>query len=68
LNERGNISLPPPQFYEISRLRNFADIDNLLKFASDRASYGIERYFPLRISTEDGNYTILPGTSIILSN
>ncbi|GJQ88616.1 hypothetical protein Trydic_g18390, partial [Trypoxylus dichotomus] len=63
-NMNEEILLEPPQIYEISRLRNFLDIDDLLKFATERAKEGVERYFPTRIKTKEGLFTILPGDDL----
>jgi len=63
-NKTEEVLLPPPQFYEISRLKNFIDIDDLLRFAADRAHCGSERYFPYRINTETGVFSILPGDDL----
>lgn len=60
-NEKETIALPPPQFYELSRLRNFTDIEKLAKFAQKRAPCGLERYLPMRVTSEDGIFTVLPG-------
>ncbi|XP_022915438.1 acyl-coenzyme A diphosphatase NUDT19-like [Onthophagus taurus] len=63
-NRNEEILLPPPQFYEMCRLKNFLDIDNLLKFSGERAVHGVERYFPSRVDTKDGLYSILPGDDL----
>lgn len=55
--------LPVPQFYEISRIRNFNDINTLSDHAKKRSYHGCEKYFPHRVSTSEGLYTILPGTN-----
>lgn len=62
-NVHGDVLLPPPQFYEISRIATFTDIEALATFAGKRAACGIEQYWPYRIKTEKGLYTILPGNS-----
>lgn len=53
--------LPPPQFYELSRLTNFKDVDALQKFAADRSMCGSEEYLPHLVQTDDGLVSLLPG-------
>ncbi|GJQ88014.1 hypothetical protein Trydic_g12938 [Trypoxylus dichotomus] len=65
-NMNKEITLAPPQVYELSRLRNFKKIDDLLRFANERANEGIERYFPMRIKTREGLCTLLPGDDLYL--
>lgn len=61
LNVNERIMFPVPQFYEISRIRNFNDIQILSGYAKERSYYGCEKYFPHRVRTSEGLYTILPG-------
>lgn len=56
--------MAPPQFYELSRLINFKDVDVLHKFAAERSVHGLEEYLPHLIKTDDGLYSILPGKNI----
>lgn len=59
--------MPPPQFYELSRLTNFKDVDVLQKFAADRSTCGSEEYLPHLIQTDDdGLFSILPGNLCVL--
>ncbi|KAK4872220.1 hypothetical protein RN001_016344 [Aquatica leii] len=61
--ERKNqkIELLVPQFYEISRLRNFSDVNGLVLFAQDRAYSGLEKFFPYQIFSGKDACMILPG-------
>lgn len=43
-----NITLPPPQQYEIARIAKFESIDNLLDFAIDRSKLGVQLNLPVR--------------------
>ncbi|XP_018566742.1 nucleoside diphosphate-linked moiety X motif 19-like [Anoplophora glabripennis] len=61
LNSNEKIMLPVPQFYEISRIRNFNDINTLSEHTSKRSCYGCEKYFPYRVNSKEGLYTIFPG-------
>ncbi|XP_069918625.1 tubulin alpha-3 chain [Oryctolagus cuniculus] len=54
------IWLPPPQFYEIRRLENFASLSDLHIFCLDRASEGVERWLPITLFTADGVVQLLP--------
>lgn len=63
-NKTEEVMLPPPQYYEISRLQNFCDISDLLRFATERANCGTQRYLPYRVNTETGVYSILPGDDL----
>lgn len=54
--------LPPPQFYETSKLLNFPNIEDLADFAHERSQYGVEKYFPIRVDTNSGTFSLLPGS------
>jgi hypothetical protein len=56
------ISLPPPQYYELSRLITFDCIEQLANFGVQRNSTGSELWMPVRIKTSDGEVTLFPGT------
>ncbi|XP_043843475.1 nucleoside diphosphate-linked moiety X motif 19 isoform X2 [Dromiciops gliroides] len=56
------IWLPPPQFYEIRRLMNFASLLDLHKFCLDRISEGCERWLPITLKTLDSTLQLLPDT------
>jgi len=55
------IILPPPQFYELSRLITFGSIENLANFAVQKNSAGSELWMPVRQQALDGEVTLLPG-------
>lgn len=59
-NRNEEIILPPPQFYETSRLLHFKDIEDLAEFAHNRPKY-VEAILPHRITSEEGTYSIYPG-------
>ncbi|XP_065206697.1 acyl-coenzyme A diphosphatase NUDT19-like isoform X1 [Planococcus citri] len=56
-----NIFLPPPQVYELMRLRNFANFDVLCKFLTKLDNTICEAYLPIHVNTSDGFVMILPG-------
>lgn len=62
------IWLPPPQFYEIRRLENFASLSDLHIFCLDRASEGVERWLPITLLTADGVVQLLPGDELYLKD
>jgi len=43
---KSDILLAPPQVYELSRLKNFKDFDELKKFAFERQELGLEQWLP----------------------
>jgi nucleoside diphosphate-linked moiety X motif protein 19 len=55
------ILLPPPQFYELSRLITFDSIERLADFAVQRNSTGSELWMPVRVKMYDGEVLLLPG-------
>ncbi|XP_062032426.1 acyl-coenzyme A diphosphatase NUDT19 [Lepus europaeus] len=62
------IWLPPPQFYEIRRLENFASLSDLHIFCLDRALEGVERWLPISLLTADGVVQLLPGDELYLKD
>ncbi|XP_053557630.1 acyl-coenzyme A diphosphatase NUDT19 [Bombina bombina] len=56
--------IPPPQFYEISKLCNLASLDVLHRFSRDRALQGCERWMPVLVHAEDGMVHTLPGDDL----
>lgn len=60
-NNKGEIVLPPPQIYEISRLMYFNKAKDLLTFSKERAGKGCERWMPQYIKAADGTVSLLPG-------
>lgn len=57
-----NIWLPPPQFYEITRLSKETDIDKLLEFSKRRnLTCDTTIIFPLYFNTADGIVQLYPG-------
>ncbi|KAH8273717.1 hypothetical protein KR018_010731 [Drosophila ironensis] len=58
---RKELWLPPPQFYELSRFLNFQCLDNLRKFAEERAVKGTELIHPVMYKCKNGSVHLLPG-------
>ncbi|MEE6500532.1 hypothetical protein FKM82_003819 [Ascaphus truei] len=58
------IWIPPPQFYELSRLCRQSSIHELHRFCLDRALEGCERWMPVFIHAEDGIVNVLPGDDL----
>ncbi|XP_053305197.1 acyl-coenzyme A diphosphatase NUDT19 [Spea bombifrons] len=59
-----NIWLPPPQFYELSRLCVVPDIHELHRFTHRRALEGCEQWMPILVRAEDGMLHVLPGDEL----
>lgn len=60
----GDLWLPPPQLYEISRFLQFSHFDTMKSFAQERSKKGLERYLPVRVNTNNGVISILPGDDL----
>ena len=59
---QGHIWLAPPQLYELSRLAEINNAENLKIFSKKRQQQGLERWLPIRCKTKNGDImTILPG-------
>lgn len=57
--------IAPPQIYELSRLANFRQYDELKSFAIYREQFGIERWTYYVNGLQDGALLALPGTTNI---
>ena len=53
--------LAPPQFYELSRLIQYDKFDDIENFSRTRRECSVDRWLPVRINTEDGVLSVLPG-------
>jgi nucleoside diphosphate-linked moiety X motif protein 19 len=56
--------LAPPQVYELSRLLNFRDQQDLAQFSAIRHQAGLTTWLPVRMECDDGMLSILPGDSL----
>ena len=56
--------LAPPQVYELSRLLNFRDQQDLAQFSAIRHQEGLTTWLPVRMECDDGMLSILPGDSL----
>jgi len=56
--------LAPPQVYELSRLLNFSDQQDLAQFSAIRHDKGLTTWLPVKMECEDGMLSILPGDSL----
>ncbi|CAK8690545.1 unnamed protein product [Clavelina lepadiformis] len=60
--KQGNITLGPPQIYELCRLMRFTTHADFAKFAAERGLQGMSRCLPIRANTIDGSALALyPG-------
>ncbi|KAL1457203.1 hypothetical protein WDU94_001858 [Cyamophila willieti] len=57
----GKLWLPPPQFYECSRLLNFRTLSDLNAFLLSRDSTRCEQWLPVRVKAKDGEIGLFPG-------
>ncbi|XP_066439133.1 acyl-coenzyme A diphosphatase NUDT19-like [Eleutherodactylus coqui] len=61
---QNNVSIPPTQIYELSRLCNFTHLEDLQRFALHRGLEGCERFFPVSIHAKDCIVQTLPGDEL----
>lgn len=61
--ENKKLMLPPPQWYEISKLKNQKDLDSLVDFSAARSCLGCEQIYPILLhpEKEKGHIAIFPG-------
>ncbi|XP_049575007.1 acyl-coenzyme A diphosphatase NUDT19 [Syngnathus scovelli] len=60
--------IPPPQFYELSRMWRFPSLSNLNAFARRRGADGCERWLPVIFLQDDSYISVLPGDQLYPSN
>lgn len=53
--------IPPPQFYELSRLCRHPLLNDLHGFAVKRATEGCEKWMPVIVSEDEHSISVLPG-------
>uniref|UniRef100_V9KWE0 Acyl-coenzyme A diphosphatase NUDT19 n=1 Tax=Callorhinchus milii TaxID=7868 RepID=V9KWE0_CALMI len=58
------IWLPPPQYYELSRLCHFPSLQGLHEFSRERELEGCECWLPVRLAASDGFIQLLPGDEL----
>ncbi|PSN45583.1 Nucleoside diphosphate-linked moiety X motif 19 [Blattella germanica] len=58
---RQKVQLPPPQYYELSRLMNFSEIEQLADYAEQRNSAPCDLWMSYRIKALDGVVFLFPG-------
>uniref|UniRef100_A0A1Y1L567 Nudix hydrolase domain-containing protein n=1 Tax=Photinus pyralis TaxID=7054 RepID=A0A1Y1L567_PHOPY len=58
------LSVTLPQFYEISRLNTFTNINDIQKFCKECSKRGLERYMPCIVTTTSGTFFLLPGDAL----
>lgn len=57
----GKVVVAPPQMYELGRLLNFSNMEELKEYVRMRHTLGTERLFPVHIKCSDGALRVLPG-------
>ena len=60
--------LAPPQFWEISRISNLTNFDELKDFSVQREIKGCETWLPILKFCTDGHYSIYPGDDLYPEN
>ncbi|XP_023304206.2 acyl-coenzyme A diphosphatase NUDT19-like [Lucilia cuprina] len=58
------IWLPPPQFYELSRLLNFTELEKVKEFAQKRSTEGSIVILPVQYKLKNGQVSVLPGDDL----
>lgn len=64
LHAAGDISLAPPQVYELARLTHFPDLDELRLFAGQRQRLGTSLFYPVIFCASDGVIFVYPGDDL----
>lgn len=65
----GECWLPPPQIYELSRLSNFTELSELIKFAQICSTEGILVHLPVQYKCSNrGTISVLPGDDLYPEN
>ncbi|CAH2102155.1 unnamed protein product [Euphydryas editha] len=65
---KGDVTLYPPQAYELNRFTYVKDIEELKIFAKERSSHGNELFYPVIKQAKDGIVSLLPGDHLYPSN
>lgn len=65
---QNKIWLPPPQCYELLRLCQINDIDNVVNFAKSRNNMGITLQYPIYYEANDGAIFSYPGETKCIHN
>ncbi|XP_041059599.1 nucleoside diphosphate-linked moiety X motif 19-like [Carcharodon carcharias] len=60
----GKFIVPPPQWYELSRLCQIPCFQDLQQFSQDRALEGCEQWFPIHLVASDGYAFLYPGDEL----
>uniref|UniRef100_A0A1I8MI79 Nudix hydrolase domain-containing protein n=1 Tax=Musca domestica TaxID=7370 RepID=A0A1I8MI79_MUSDO len=58
------IWLPPPQIYELSRLLNFTQLEDVKNFALQRRHEGLDVTLPIEYKCKDARVNLLPGDDL----
>lgn len=61
MHKNKQIQLPPPQVYEMARLRQMPDIDSLVQFAKQRAKLGMTLFYNIYYKLSNGHTILFPG-------
>ncbi|XP_019935227.2 acyl-coenzyme A diphosphatase NUDT19 [Paralichthys olivaceus] len=56
--------IPPPQFYELSRICHFPLLNDLHNFSRQRATKGCEQWLPVVFPEDEHHISVLPGDKL----
>lgn len=68
MHHQKTASLPPPQFYELHRLRNYPNIDELARISQQRNGEGIPLVLPINFFLKDSLMLVYPGDDLYPEN
>jgi hypothetical protein len=60
--------LPPPQFYEMQRLKNYKSIDAIAEFSKNRDGQDVPLILPINYMLSDGMTLVYPGDDLYPSD
>lgn len=63
-HEAETIWLPPPQQYELGKLNQVQDFEEIAKFSHWRSQFGTTLFFPVQYPTQDSLIHVLPGDDL----
>nr|CAD7440510.1 unnamed protein product [Timema bartmani] len=61
LSQSGRISVPIPQIYELTKIKNFRTINSLMEFASNKNNESCAVWMSIHKKCDEGIVAILPG-------
>jgi hypothetical protein len=59
-----SVWLPPPQFYELQRLKNYHSIDHIAEFSKTRNGQNVPMILPINFMLRDSMALVYPGDDL----